>query len=164
MWQCSKQHENREEAKFCGKCGEMRIVRAHCSKCGALLEPEDVFCTSCGHPCNSEPEPAASASAFVAPVEATPFEESALPTEATVATATTEEPQAEEPVTFSFGGMSIAMKDDPTKPERAAKPAKAGGSPSTGARGGGMSSVQSAILSFVLIAAVLGLAFYLVTK
>jgi len=84
--------------------------------------------------------------------------------EAIVAAEPSEEPQLEEPVTFSFGGMSIAMKDDPTKPEKAVKSAKAGGSGSTTARAGGMSATQSAILSFVLIAAVLGLAFYLVTR
>jgi hypothetical protein len=63
------------------------------------------------------------------------------------------QPRSEdEPVTFSFGGAIIEMKDD-TKPENAAQ-----------GSGGGMSSAQTAILSFVLFAAVLGLALYFVSR
>jgi len=174
MWQCSQQHENRDEAKFCGKCGEKHVTPVHCSECGSLLEPDDEFCTSCGHRRDAAPKlaPPTPAVAAVAPVAATPIEKpvplvkaaaAATPIEApTPEEPTPEEPQAEEPVTFSFGGMSIAMKDDPSKPDKP-KAAKAGGSSSAGARGRGMSPTQSAILSFVLIAAVLGLAFYFVT-
>lgn len=175
MWQCSQQHENRDEAKFCGKCGEKHVTRVQCSECGSLLEPDDEFCTSCGHRRDAAPKLAAltPAVAAVAPVAATPIEKPIPLVQAAVAAAsievptpeepTPEEPPAEEPVTFSFGGMSIAMKDDPSKPDKPKKTAKAGGSSSAGTRGRGMSPTQSAILSFLLIAAVLGLAFYLVT-
>ena len=160
MWQCTQQHENRDEAKFCGKCGEKRETRVLCSQCGTILEPDDVFCTSCGHPRNTEPKPApAPVVAPVAPVQVTqPVE--AAPTEipATIA-APPEEPAPEEPkdepVTFSFGGAMIEMKDDPSKPDRLKKP-------SGGKRG--MSSTMTAILSFALIAAVLWLALYLITR
>lgn len=138
MWQCSQQHENRDAAKFCSKCGEVGATPVKCSQCGSALEPEDLFCTSCGH--RLDPEPAALASAVP---------------EAAVATAALEVPKPDEPVTFSFGGTIVTMKDDLAKPDKAAK---------VSASGGKMSSAQSAILSFVLIAVVLGLAFYLITR
>jgi hypothetical protein len=154
MWHCSQQHQNRDEAKFCGKCGEHRDTRPRCSECGSSLEPEDSFCTSCGQPRATEAKLAAPTPAPVAPVEAS------IEASVTKASPVSVELKADEPVTFSFGGMSIAMKDDPGKPD---KTAKASGT-SAGARSGRMSSTTSAILSFLLIAAVLGLAFYLVTR
>ncbi len=62
-------------------------------------------------------------------------------------------PVEDEPVTFSFGGAKIAMKE-PGKPDKV-KPPK---------RASGMNSTVSAILSFAVIALVLFLAFYLITK
>jgi len=124
------------------------VIKALCSQCGTMLEPEDAFCTSCGHRRDAEPVP-------TPPPVISPVEVAAPPAPPTVAPV--EEPKAEEPVTFSFGGTMVAMKDDSKSPE---KPAKVGG----GAPGRGMSSTQSAILSFVLIAVVLGVAFYFVTK
>ncbi len=145
MWQCSQQHENKDEAKFCGKCGEKRETRVSCPACGTKLEPDDVFCTSCGQPRKVEPAPAP------VPVVAEPPPTPVAPPASPVVEPP---PAAEEPVTFSFGGAKIAMIDAKSPP-----PAKA----ATVARSGGMSPMLSAILGFVLIGAVLGLAFYLVT-
>jgi hypothetical protein len=151
MWHCTQQHENREEAKFCSKCGEKRVTRTVCSKCGSLLEPEDVFCTSCGHPRDAEQQPPP-ASAPVTPKAHAPMEVP-VPQAQVIANAPQQQPEAEKPVTFSFGGATIAMKDD-SKPDTAkpARPRK------------GMSAAMSGILSFVLIAAVLGAALYLITR
>ena len=63
-----------------------------------------------------------------------------------------EPPPADEPVTFSFGGGLVEMKDD-SKPDTMQV-----------AGGGRMSSAQTAILSFVLFAAVLGAALYFVSR
>ena len=41
------QHENREEAKFCIKCGEKFGVK--CPNCGNSLPFEALFCDECGH-------------------------------------------------------------------------------------------------------------------
>lgn len=162
MWQCSRQHENKDEAKFCGKCGEKRETRVLCSACGAQLEPEDVFCTSCGHPRKAEPAPASVAVAVPpqTPAPVTPPPTPVAPSPVPVASSPTEPaveppPPVEEPVTFSFGGAKIEMIDG--KSPRAAKA-------TASARKQGMSPMLSAILGFVLIAAVLGAAFYLVTR
>ena len=169
MWQCSQQHENRDEAKFCGKCGEKRETRVSCSACGSKLEPEDVFCTSCGHREAAKtveppkapvqpPHPVEPArTAVPAPAVPAPKEEPAQPPAAPPppVEAAVEPPPADEPVTFSFGGAKIEMID--AKSPRAPKPAAS-------ARGRGMSSMVSAIMGFVLIAAVLGAAFYLITR
>lgn len=168
MWQCSQQHTNREEAKFCAKCGEKRVIRELCSECGTILEPEDVFCTACGHRRASAvaveavappavapivaPEPVREvppAPAAVAPVAAPPAPEPA-PTAAA----------EEEPVTFSFGGALIEMKDE----SKAAKSAKAAAGSASGESKSGMSSTTTGILSFVIFAAVLGVALYLFSR
>lgn len=155
MWQCSQQHENREEAKFCSQCGEKRVTRVYCSECGSLLEPEDVFCTSCGHRRDVEPKPAV---VSPTPVVPTSVEQ---PREAAPVAALPNNPSPAEPVTFSFGGAKIAMGDNPKRQEPAVKTVPAS---APTARSGGMSSTQSAILGFLVSAAVLGLAFYLITR
>lgn len=71
------------------------------------------------------------------------------------ASAVEPQPPAEEPVTFSFGGAKIEMVD-----AKSPRPAK----PTATKSGGGMNPMLSAILGFVLIAAVLGAAFYFVTR
>ena len=161
MWQCSQHHDNKEEAKFCSKCGEKRETRVYCPECGSLLEPDDMFCTSCGHPRDTEPKPvSAPATAPPAYVRAALIEPTdPRPVEAVV-DAPPKEPNAAEPVTFSFGGAKLAMGDTPKRTE-AALTVPANMPPP---RGGGMSSVQSMIIGFVVSAAVLGLAFYLVTR
>jgi len=70
-----------------------------------------------------------------------------------------EEPAQDEPVTFSFGGAKIAMKEEALKPAKSA--AKIERAPD---KRDAISSTQYAILSFVLIAAVLGAAFYFITR
>jgi Double zinc ribbon len=162
MWQCSQQHDNREEAKFCSKCGEKRETRVYCPECGSLLEPGDMFCTSCGHPRDTEPK-TVSAPATAPPtyVRAAPIEPPApRPVEAAVA-APPREPNPGEPLTFSFGGAKLAMGDNPKRPESAVTTVLAN-TPATPA--GGMSSAKSMIIGFAVSAAVLGLAFYLITR
>jgi hypothetical protein len=155
MWQCSRQHDNKDEAKFCGKCGEKRETRASCTACGAKLEPEDVFCTSCGHPRKQEAVPAPMPAPVPVPA-AVPEVPPPVPVEPPPPEPAVEpQPPAEEPVTFSFGGAKIEMIDG--KSPKAAKPA-------TSARRGGANQMVSAIMGFLLIAAVLGAAFYLITR
>jgi len=153
MWQCSRQHENREEAKFCGKCGERRVIRVHCAQCGAVVEPEDSFCTNCGHPRENAAESAPPPSPAPEPAVATPPASEPKP-------ALEPPSKAEEPVTFSFGGAIIEMKEPPDAPKtsgsgpvRRARPANEGLTPT-----------QSAILSFIVFAVLLGLALYFITR
>ena len=49
------QFENREEAKFCLKCGEK--LEFKCPKCGKHLPSEAMFCDECGHKLTLPPEP-----------------------------------------------------------------------------------------------------------
>jgi hypothetical protein len=153
MWHCSQQHENRDEAKFCGKCGEKRDTKARCPECRTVLEAEDVFCTSCGHAREAGVVAAAVVAAAVAPVAVAPIVVVAVPEPSTAPVAEVPKAEEPEPVTFSFGGAKIAMKD-PSKPE-VAKPA---------ARRSGMNPLVTTILSFVLIGGVLLLALYFVTR
>lgn len=155
MWQCSQQHENRENSKFCSRCGEKRVVPFYCSQCGSLLEPEDVFCTSCGQRRDAEPEVAAAPSAAVeVPVAKPP-----APVAPEVPAPAPGVAPPEEPVTFSFGGAKIAMGNDPRKPPNVVAAPAGSAQP---VRRGRLTPTQSAILGFVVSAAVLGLAFYLV--
>lgn len=178
MWQCSHQHENRDSAKFCGKCGEPRVVRVPCARCGSILEPEDIFCTACGHPREAveqapplpppvrEPEPAPAPRVQPAPAPVPPPVEAKPPAEPEAAPVPEAEPPdaeppeaepKEEPVTFSFGGAVIEMKESPeaaksTGPIRRRPPAE------------GVSPMQSAILSFIVIVVLFGLALYFITR
>jgi class 3 adenylate cyclase len=55
---CPKcQHENPEEAKFCGKCGKKLFLM--CPQCGSENTPGNNFCNECGHNLTlpSEPTP-----------------------------------------------------------------------------------------------------------
>lgn len=159
MWQCSQQHENREEAKFCSKCGEKRETRVYCPGCGTLLEPEDLFCTSCGHRRDAEPAPVPKPEVVLtAPVVPASVVQ---PVQSAPLSASAQDPSPAEPVTFSFGGTKIPMGDNPKMPEPAVRTVPASAPTSSS---GGMNSTQSAILGFVLSAAVLGLAFYLITR
>jgi uncharacterized OB-fold protein len=168
MWQCSQQHDNREEARFCSKCGEKRETRVYCSECATLLEPEDLFCTSCGHRRDIESKRvSAPATVRATSVAATPIEAPApRPAEVAVVepadvAAPPKDSNAAEPVTFSFGGAKIPMGDNPKRPGPAVKTVPAD-APTT--RVGRLSSTQSMILGFVVSAALLGLAFYLITR
>lgn len=60
-----------------------------------------------------------------------------------------------EPVTFSFGGAKIEMKDDPSKPDRLVTPRR---------KQSKWSSMITTVMSFALIAAVLWIALYLITR
>jgi uncharacterized membrane protein YvbJ len=51
----SCQFENREEAKFCLKCGEK--LEFKCPKCGKHLPSEAMFCDECGHKLTLPSEP-----------------------------------------------------------------------------------------------------------
>lgn len=167
MWQCSQQHDNKEEAKFCSKCGEKRITRVYCSECGSLLEPEDLFCTSCGHRRDTEPKlTSARDAASISPVVPPQVEQPVVPPAQTAPRAASSEgPSPEQPAAFRFGGRLIEMKDDGTNPEPApVRASTSGGNTLASARSGGMSSMKSGILGFVVSAAVLGLAFYLITR
>jgi hypothetical protein len=150
MWQCSRQHDNREEAKFCAKCGEKRVVRVLCQACAAVLEPDDVFCTSCGHKRDAQPAaaPVQAPEPAPVPVATTSPEPPAAPTVA---------PKAEPPgesFSFSFGGTTI----ESVGPESKAKaPSKAAGS-------GGRNPFVTAILSFVVFAVLLGAALYFLSR
>jgi hypothetical protein len=152
MWQCSRQHENREEARFCGKCGERRVLRVHCTQCGAVVEPEDFFCTSCGHPRESAPESAA-------PPLTPPPEPAPAPPAPPAAAAAPPTPTKPEPITFSFGGAVIEME-----PTAAAAPKEPGAIRRRPPAPENLSPVQSAILSFLVIAVLLGLALYFITR
>jgi hypothetical protein len=156
MWQCSQQHENRDEAKFCNKCGEKRVMPARCAACGATLQTEDEFCTACGHRREGEPHPVTPVP-VLAPVTAAEPVRVDVPAPALETVVSDPLPAASkpehEPVTFSFGGATIAMKDD-SRPDTA-KPA---------VRRKGLSPALTAILSFALFAAVLWLALYFVTR
>jgi len=48
-------HENPEEAKFCGKCGEKLFLV--CPQCGSENTPGNNFCNECGHNFTSPSEP-----------------------------------------------------------------------------------------------------------
>ena len=60
---CSKcQADNKEEAKFCRKCGgRFSLI---CTKCGAENLPGDKFCDQCGHDLTLPSEPAPKALSF----------------------------------------------------------------------------------------------------
>ena len=178
MWQCSQQHENKEEAKFCSKCGEKRVVQVYCTECGTLLEQDDLFCTSCGHQRDTQPQvmakPAPVTPVVQAPIVSTPVvlptpvvpaqvvQSVVSPAQTVPPTALPQESIAEEPVSFRFGGALIPMGAEPQKQQQTARPMAGSVPPSAGI--GGMSSVQSAILGFVAILVVLGLVFYLVGR
>lgn len=149
MWQCSQQHTNREEAKFCSKCGEKRVERIVCSSCGAILEPDDAFCTACGHKRESAPaippEPAPVPEPI--PSEPVPTPEPSEPAPA---------PEHKESFSFSFAGMTIESAEDEAAKSVKAKPPAKSAAP--------RSSTVNAALSFLLIGAVLGAAIYFLSR
>jgi hypothetical protein len=67
--------------------------------------------------------------------------------------------QAEQPVTFSFGGAIIEMKASPDLPRATGGPVRRSRPANEG-----LTPAQSAILSFIVIAVLLGLALYFITR
>ena len=162
MWQCSQQHENREEAKFCAKCGEKRVERVICSACNSVLEPDDVFCVICGLKrgvaapvFESLPLPAPVVVPRAAPppvveppiAPAPPVVTAAPPV---VPIAPPEPPAAAPPTgesfSFSFGGATIGAQT----PVKKVKPAK--------------SPMATGMLSFVVLGVLLLVALYLLSR
>ncbi len=56
------QLENKESAKFCGKCGaKLALI---CPQCGSENDPENNFCNECGHNLTPASEPASKELSF----------------------------------------------------------------------------------------------------
>ncbi len=70
--QCPKcQFENREEAKFCSKCGhKFELI---CPECGTNIRSGSIFCDGCGY----NLEPPKETSAVISEIETLPFQSSA---------------------------------------------------------------------------------------
>jgi hypothetical protein len=163
MWQCSQQHENREEAKFCAKCGERRVERVICAACGTVLEPTDIFCISCGYKVEVKRAPFA-APVVIAPPPPPPPPPVAEPVAVPVAAIATPAPPpvvaVTEPATpaptpdasqpeefsFSFGGTTIGTKT-PVKQVKKSK-----------------SPMTTGIMSFVVLGVLLLIAIYLLSR
>ena len=65
---CPKcQHENREGAKFCNKCGHKFEV--NCPSCGNSNPPGSAFCDECGHDLTQPSEPVAKELSFDEKIE-----------------------------------------------------------------------------------------------
>ncbi len=150
MWQCSQQHENRDGAKFCAKCGERRVETVLCSACGTKLEPEDDFCTSCGLKRGGQPISETVASPKVEIPATAPPVIAAAPVVAAVPVAPPApavSAPAAEPFRFNFGGAVIEATDEPKKVKKSGK-----------------GPMTTAMLSFVLFAVLLVIALYLASR
>ena len=155
MWQCSQQHENREEAKFCAKCGDKRVERVVCSSCNAVMEPDDAFCVACGQKREGAPSMGAVSSRVEAlplppPVripEPTPTAPAPLPAAAPVPPAAPAPlPASEDAFSFSFGGTTIGAQTPVKKTKKSKGPMATG------------------IVSFVAFGVLLLIALYLLSR
>ncbi len=54
-------HENREDATFCGGCGAALAVELVCASCGRSNPPDQKFCDSCGQRLAEPTKPSAAA-------------------------------------------------------------------------------------------------------
>jgi hypothetical protein len=153
MWQCSQKHDNREEAKFCAKCGEKRVERIVCSACGTVLEPTDEFCIACGckvaqepapRPVVDLPPPAPTGAppppppAAAAKPDVTPTVEPPIPA--------SEPAKEEETFSFSFGGTTVGAKTPVKKVKQSKSPMATG------------------VISFVVLGILLLVALYLMSR
>ena len=49
-------HENPENSRFCGHCGEELAVESTCTGCGQQVPPKSRFCNQCGTPVGAPPQ------------------------------------------------------------------------------------------------------------